>query len=93
MIKDLSSGNRTLLRFLNLRLNDYDLLILDEPSNYLDPDKVGILIDIVTSFVTRRKCYCVISSHDPRFYEDSAFQNKKSCVKYLLSKGKILEND
>lgn len=35
-MSELSYGQRVKIRFLQLMLNSYDLLILDEPTNHLD---------------------------------------------------------
>jgi ABC-type multidrug transport system ATPase subunit len=90
IIKQLSSGERTFLRFLNLYINDYDVLLLDEPSSHLDKEGVVKLISLIKQYVEEKNCYCLLSSHDPRLCNDVIF--KQSHFRYQLQGGHIVKN-
>ncbi|MEW6171318.1 MAG: ABC transporter ATP-binding protein [Candidatus Omnitrophota bacterium] len=61
-IRDLSSGQKRIAGLSCALLNDPDLLILDEPTVYLDPLVVKDLVEIINNFKIQTKTV-IISSH------------------------------
>ncbi len=74
LINKLSSGNRIILRFINLLLNNYDVLILDEPSTHLDEEKTQSLIQLIKYYIESNNCYCILVTHDPRLLNHKFFK-------------------
>ena len=83
-VKVLSGGERVKVCFAKLILSDINLLILDEPTNYLDVDSLEIVEEVL-------KDYCgtiLFVSHDRRFI--SALADNIIYIenhKILISKG------
>ena len=66
-VAQLSGGERRLLKLMSVFLTNADLLILDEPTNYLDEGATQFLIDKVNAFSGA----CLLVSHD-RWFLDQA---------------------
>ncbi|WP_099156588.1 ribosomal protection-like ABC-F family protein [Virgibacillus ndiopensis] len=49
-IKDLSMGEKCRVAFLNLYFSNANLLVLDEPTNFLDIDTKEVIEDVLVSF-------------------------------------------
>ena len=64
----LSGGEKTLVHFARILLDDPDLLLLDEPTNHLDIERVEWL----ESYLNRFKGGVVIVSHDRYFLDKVA---------------------
>ncbi len=81
----LSGGMKTKLILAKLLLTDNDLLVLDEPTNFLDVGYIGWLGD----YLTRLKCAYIVVSHD------RAFLNKVSnkIVEIANRKFKVYEGN
>jgi len=62
-ISTLSGGQRAKLMLANLLLSDYDLIMLDEPTNYLDIEH----IDWLTEYLKKYKGTLLVISHDTDF--------------------------
>lgn len=75
LIKELSTGNRVYVRLLNLYLNKYDALFLDEPTDHLDIKNAKNILKLIKSYVYDENVYCVVSSHDARLLGDEEFMN------------------
>ncbi len=84
-VTQLSGGMKTKLILAKLLLTDNDLLVLDEPTNFLDVDYIGWLGD----YLTRLKCAYIVVSHD------RAFLNKVSnkIVEIANRKFKVYEGN
>ena len=64
LIRDYSAGNKQKIGIIGALLNEPDLLILDEPFNFLDPSSQHILKQIITSYNERTHATVLISSHN-----------------------------
>ncbi len=62
-IKDFSGGQQARLLLASALIQDPDLLILDEPTNNLDPEGIGHLM----SFLMCYEKTCIVISHDADF--------------------------
>ncbi len=84
-VSQLSGGMKTKLILGKLLLTDNDLLVLDEPTNFLDVGYIGWLGD----YLTRLKCAYIVVSHD------RAFLNKVSnkIVEIANRKFKVYEGN
>ncbi len=63
----LSGGERRLLKLVNLFVSSSDLLIFDEPTNYLDEAAILFLIEKIRAF----EGACLIVSHDRWFLDQT----------------------
>ncbi len=68
LIGELSGGQRAKLMLAKLLLGDLDIMLLDEPTNFLDSEHIEWLTKYLTSF---RKTFLVIS-HDAKFLNNVA---------------------
>ncbi len=66
-VTQLSGGERRLLKLMSAFLLPPDLLILDEPSNYLDERAISFLIEKIQAFSGA----CLIVSHDRWFLDQT----------------------
>ena len=64
-VRNLSGGQRTKLLLARMLYQRSDLLLLDEPSNHIDPESVSWLADYLAS---ERKSIVVVS-HNPAFMD------------------------
>ncbi len=81
--KDLSGGERMKLSFAMLFVSDVNLLILDEPTNYLDIPSIEALEKLLVEY----EGTLLFVSHDKTFVDHVATQ------KLLIKDGKIKESD
>lgn len=96
----LSGGERVKISFAKILLQDINLLILDEPTNYMDINS----LEVVENSLKEYERTLLFVSHDRRFVESVANQimiieNRKINVfngnykEYLASKNKTLDNN
>ena len=64
LIRDLSAGNKQKVGIVGAMLSQPDLLILDEPFNFLDPSAQIILKRLLTEYHQQTGATIVISSHN-----------------------------
>jgi ATPase subunit of ABC transporter with duplicated ATPase domains len=62
-VAKLSGGQRAKLMLANLLLSDFDIILLDEPTNYLDIEH----IDWLTEYLNKYKGTVLVISHDTEF--------------------------
>jgi ABC-2 type transport system ATP-binding protein len=83
-IRNLSSGNKQKVGIIGAMLSDPELLILDEPFNYLDPSSQINLKQRLISFCQAGNKTIIISSHNLNHISDI-------CSRIvLMEKGKII---
>lgn len=64
LIRDLSAGNKQKVGIIAAMLHRPQLLILDEPFNFLDPTSQNVLKNILTEYSQSTGCTIIISSHN-----------------------------
>jgi ATP-binding cassette, subfamily F, member 3 len=65
-VKTLSGGEKTRLALAKLFAGKYNVLLLDEPTTYLDPDSQKILLTALQEY----KGTVIIVSHEPEFVRE-----------------------
>lgn len=64
LIRDLSAGNKQKVGIVAALLNQPQLLILDEPFNFLDPSSQNVLKNMLTEYNKATGSTIIISSHN-----------------------------
>lgn len=64
LIRDFSAGNKQKIGIVAAMLNHPQLLILDEPFNFLDPSSQNILKQMLTSYSRQTGATVLLSSHN-----------------------------
>ncbi|MCH3980787.1 MAG: ABC transporter ATP-binding protein [Prevotella sp.] len=64
LIRDFSAGNKQKIGILSAMLNQPELLILDEPFNFLDPSSQNILKNMLVEYNQSTGATILISSHN-----------------------------
>ena len=85
-IRDLSAGNKQKVGIIAALLNRPQLVILDEPFNFLDPSSQNQLKRIITSFNRETHATILISSHNLQHTVEISTRVA------LLEHGLIIEN-
>ena len=65
-VSTLSGGEKTRLALAKLFAGGYNVLLLDEPTTYLDPDSQKILLEALKKY----KGTIILVSHEPKFVRD-----------------------
>ena len=65
-VKTLSGGEKTRLALANIFARDFNVLLLDEPTTYLDPDSQKILLNVLREY----RGTLIIVSHEPDFVKE-----------------------
>lgn len=65
-VKTLSGGEKTRLALAKLFAGRYNVLLLDEPTTYLDPDSQKILLESLKEY----KGTIILVSHEPNFVRE-----------------------
>ncbi|MBQ8046373.1 MAG: ABC transporter ATP-binding protein [Prevotella sp.] len=86
LIRDFSAGNKQKIGIIAALLNQPQLLILDEPFNFLDPSSQNILKRILTQFHQETNATILISSHNLQHTTDISTRIA------LLESGKIIKD-
>ncbi len=85
-IRDFSAGNKQKIGIVAALLSSPQLVILDEPFNFLDPSSQNQLKRILTEFNRSTGSTVIVSSHNLQHTVDISTRVA------LLEKGKIIEN-
>ncbi len=64
LIRDFSAGNKQKIGIVAALINQPQLLILDEPFNFLDPSSQNILKQLLTNYNNRHGATILLSSHN-----------------------------
>ena len=64
LIRDLSAGNKQKVGIIAALLNKPQLVILDEPFNFLDPTSQNVLKHLLTDYNRETRATILISSHN-----------------------------
>ena len=64
LIRDFSAGNKQKIGIVAALINQPQLLILDEPFNFLDPRSQNILKQLLTNYNSRHGATILLSSHN-----------------------------
>ncbi len=64
LIRDFSAGNKQKIGIVAALINQPQLLILDEPFNFLDPSSQNILKQLLTNYNSRHGATIPLSSHN-----------------------------
>lgn len=64
LIRNFSAGNKQKIGIISALINHPQLLVLDEPFNFLDPTSQNILKHILEDYNARSKATILISSHN-----------------------------
>ena len=64
LIRDLSAGNKQKVGIIAALFNHPDLVILDEPFNFLDPSTQNVLKHTLTEYNKETGATIIISSHN-----------------------------
>ena len=86
LIRNLSAGNKQKVGIISALINRPDLLILDEPFNFLDPTSQNSLKHILEDYNTQSGATILISSHNLTHTVDISSRI------VLLEKGKIIKD-
>lgn len=87
LLNDLSSGQLTKLYLCKAFLNEPKLLLLDEPTAFLDPDIADVIRKIILERVRKEKMSILFTSHNMA-------EVTEICDRVIfLSKGKIIAED
>ena len=86
LIRDFSAGNKQKIGIIAAMFTQPELLILDEPFNFLDPSGQNILKKLLMSFHNSHNATILISSHNLQHTVDISTRVA------LMEKGKIIED-
>lgn len=64
LIRDYSAGNKQKIGIISALINNPQLLILDEPFNFLDPSSQNTLKKLLIDYNVKNKATILISSHN-----------------------------
>ena len=67
--KDLSTGERQRVAIARALINDPDLILADEPTAALDPDRTDEIVSILADRVRDRGTTIVMITHENRLFE------------------------
>ena len=85
-IRDFSSGNRQKIGIIGTVLSEPEILILDEPFNYLDPSSQFFIRDYFFQLNKKQGATMILSSHNLEHIIDLSTRI------ILLEKGKIIKD-
>ena len=65
LIRNLSAGNKQKVGIISTLITSPEILILDEPFNFLDPTSQNLLKKMIESYTGETRATVIISSHNP----------------------------
>lgn len=86
LIRDLSAGNKQKVGVIAALLGNPQLLVLDEPFNFLDPSSQNVLKRIITQYHEKTGATIIISSHNLQHTVDISSRIA------LMENGKIIKD-
>jgi len=86
LIRNLSAGNRQKVGIIAALIRKPELVILDEPFNFLDPSSQNILKHVLMDYAQQTKATIIVSSHNLQHTID--ISNRIA----LLEKGHIIKD-
>ncbi|MBO4314537.1 MAG: ABC transporter ATP-binding protein [Prevotella sp.] len=86
LIRDLSAGNKQKVGVIAALLGNPQLLVLDEPFNFLDPSSQNVLKRIITQYHEKTGATIIISSHNLQHTVDISSRIA------LMEDGKIIKD-
>lgn len=85
LIRDFSAGNQQKIGIIGSLITNPEIIIMDEPYNYLDPSSQIILKNILQKINKERGCTIILSSHNLTHISEI-------CTRIaLMEKGKIIK--
>lgn len=86
LIRDMSAGNKQKIGIISALINSPQLLILDEPFNFLDPTSQNILKRILSDYKRKASATILISSHNVAHTTDVSDRI------IIMGKGRIIKD-
>lgn len=86
LVRDLSAGNKQKVGVIAALLGNPQLLVLDEPFNFLDPSSQNVLKRIITQYHEKTGATIIISSHNLQHTVDISSRIA------LMEDGKIIKD-
>lgn len=86
LIRNLSAGNKQKVGIISALIRETEIVILDEPFNFLDPTSQNILKKTLKQYVDETKATIIISSHNLQHTMDISTRIA------LLEKGHIIRD-
>lgn len=86
LIRNLSAGNKQKVGIISALIRETEIVILDEPFNFLDPTSQNILKKTLKQYVEDTKATIIISSHNLQHTMDISTRIA------LLEKGQIIRD-
>lgn len=97
LIRDFSAGNKQKIGIISALINQPQLLILDEPFNFLDPSSQNTLKRLLVDYNKQTGATILISSHNLQHTIDIssriALMEKGSIIKDLPNSEASAENE
>ncbi|HJE20170.1 MAG TPA: ATP-binding cassette domain-containing protein, partial [Aliicoccus persicus] len=88
-VKWISGGERIKVQLVKVLVGACDVLVLDEPTNFLDLDSVEALEDMLKNYPNT----VILISHDRRFIDNTCDREFKIVDKQLIDQSIIVESD
>jgi ABC-2 type transport system ATP-binding protein len=93
-IRNLSSGNKQKVGIIGAMISQPEILILDEPFNFLDPSSQNILMQILRRYHEEKTKTIVLSSHNLNHISELCsrivLMEKGKIIKDLINKGNAM---
>ncbi len=87
LIRNLSSGNKQKVGIISSLFFNPEVVLLDEPFNFIDPSSQLILLKILKNYIENREALMIVSSHNLQYIKELCTRIiiiEKGLVKYDL---------